>query len=161
MELQLLTPELWAKERKRLIDFAVRFGEKRLTVAAIHSLRRLPPELLSQEESGTVMAVARFGSRIVGLGYAEEAGEKCCIVVTHPEARGLGVGNAVMEAIMNKLGRLTCQVALDNVPSLTLFFRLGMKAVSMSTGPTGKPTLRFEWLRDEVMPPTASSAQHK
>ncbi|MCK9861854.1 GNAT family N-acetyltransferase [Paenibacillus sp. ATY16] len=161
MELQLLTPELWAKERKRLIDFAVRFGEKRLTVAAIHSLRRLPPELLSQEESGTVMAVARFGSRIVGLGYAEEAGEKCCIVVTHPEARGLGVGNAVMEAIMKKLGRLTCQVALDNVPSLTLFFRLGMKAVSMSTGPTGKQTLRFEWLRDEVMPPTASSARHK
>ncbi|WP_336784580.1 GNAT family N-acetyltransferase [Paenibacillus sp. MMO-177] len=148
MELQLLTPEQWAKERKRLIDFAVRFGEKRLTVAAIHSLRRLQPELLSQEESGTVIAVARLGSRIVGLGYAEEAGEKGCIVVTHPEARGLGMGNALMEAIMKKLGKLTCQVALDNVPSLTLFFGLGMKAVSMSTGPTGKPTLRFEWSQD-------------
>ncbi|WP_127495463.1 GNAT family N-acetyltransferase [Paenibacillus glycanilyticus] len=157
MELQLLTPEQWAKERKRLIDFAVRFGEKRLTVAAIHSLRRLPPELLSQKDSGTVMAVARLGSRIVGLGYAEEAGEKCCVIVTHPEARGLGIGYAVMDTIMKKLGKLTCQVALDNVPSLTLFFRLGMKAVSMSTGPTGKPTLRFEWSQEEkkgAIPPS-------
>jgi Acetyltransferases len=150
MELQLLTPEQWAKERKRLIDFAVRFGEKRLTVAAIHSLRSLPPELLSASDSHTVIAVARQGSRIVGLGCAAEAGEKSCIIVTHPEARGLGIGFAVMEAIMKKLGRLTCQVALDNVPSLKLFFRLGMKAVSMSTGPTGKPTLRFEWSKDEA-----------
>ncbi|SFE22392.1 Acetyltransferase (GNAT) family protein [Paenibacillus catalpae] len=159
MELQLLTPEQWAKERKRLIDFAVRFGEKRLTVTAIHSLRRLPPELLSA--SDTVIAVARQGSRIVGLGYAAEAGEKSCIIVTHPEARGLGIGFAVMEAIMSRLGRLTCQVALDNVPSLTLFFRLGMKAVSMSTGPTGKPTLRFEWSKEEARQPIASSVPHK
>ncbi|MCM3630016.1 GNAT family N-acetyltransferase [Paenibacillus glycanilyticus] len=161
MELQLLTPEQWMSERKRLVDFAVRFGEKRLTVAAIHSLRSFAPDLLACGDSHTVIAVARHGKRIVGLGYAAEAGEKSCIIVTHPEARGLGIGFAVMEAIMKKLGRLTCQVALDNAPSLKLFFRLGMKAVSMSTGPTGKPTLRFEWTKEESMQPSASSVQHK
>lgn len=155
MELQLLTPEQWAKERKRLIDFAVRFGEKRLTVAAVHSLRSLPPELLAADNGNTVIVVARLGSRIVGLGCASEAGEKSCIIVTHPEARGLGIGFAVMETMMKKLGSLTCQVALDNVPSLSLCFRLGMKAVSMSTGPTGKPTLRFEWSREEAAKPLA------
>lgn len=149
MELQLLTPEQWVLERKRLIEFAVRFGEKRLTVAAIHSLRRLSPDLLANE--GTVIAVARLGSRIVGLGFAAESGEQSCIIVTHPEVRGIGIGFAVMNVMMQKLGRLTCQVALDNVPSLTLFFRLGMKAVAISTGPTGKPTLRFEWSKEEAV----------
>ncbi|CAM3315947.1 GNAT family N-acetyltransferase [Paenibacillus lupini] len=149
MELQLLTPEQWVLERKRLIEFAVRFGEKRLTVAAIHSLRRLSPDLLTGD--GAVIAVAKVGSRIVGLGFAAEAGEQSCIIVTHPEARGIGIGFAVMNAMMQKLGKLTCQVALDNVPSLTLFFRLGMKAVAISTGPTGKPTLRFEWSKEEAV----------
>ncbi|MGO4107964.1 GNAT family N-acetyltransferase [Paenibacillus sp. YAF4_2] len=151
MELQLLTPEQWVLERKRLIEFAVRFGEKRLTVAAIHSLRRLSPDLLAKGSDGAVIAVARLGSRIVGLGFAAEAGEQSCIIVTHPEARGIGIGFAVMNAMMQQLGKLTCQVALDNVPSLTLFFRLGMKAVAISTGPTGKPTLRFEWSKEEAV----------
>lgn len=152
MEIQLLTPEQWISERKRLLGFAVRFGEKRLTVAAIHALRLLDPPLLAADslgQYGAVIAVAQLGSRIVGLGFAADGGEQGCFVVTHPDTRGLGIGAAVVQAMINRLGRLSCHVAIDNVPSMAICFRLGMNAVSMHTGPTGKPTLRFERRPDD------------
>ncbi|MFX3631268.1 MAG: GNAT family N-acetyltransferase [Candidatus Pristimantibacillus sp.] len=146
MELHLLTPEQWMADRKRLLSFAVRFGEKRLTVSAIHTLRMLNPSLLSANKSNydAVITVAKIGNRIVGLGFAADAGENSCFVVVNPETRGLGIGAAIVQSMINRLGRLSCHVATDNIPSMALCFRLGMNAVSMHTGPTGKPTLRFE-----------------
>jgi ribosomal protein S18 acetylase RimI-like enzyme len=147
MELELLTPDAWISEQKRLIGFAIRFGDKRLAVATIHALRKLEPSLLETENNGlyeAVAVIARQGSRIVGFGFAENGGEAACMVVVHPEARGLGIGSALVQAMIQRLGRLTCNVAADNTASMALCFRLGMTAVSMHRGPTGKPTLRFE-----------------
>lgn len=146
MELHLLNPEQWMADRKRLLSFAVRFGEKRLTVSAIHTLRMLDPSLLTAYKGNyrAVITVAKIGSRIVGLGFAADAGENGCFVVVNPETRGLGIGAAIVQSMIKRLGRLSCHVAIDNVPSMALCFRLGMAAISMHTGPTGKPTLRFE-----------------
>ncbi|MUT64450.1 GNAT family N-acetyltransferase [Paenibacillus sp. NEAU-GSW1] len=148
MELQLLTPELWLKERKRLLGFAVRFGEKRLTVAAVHALRLLEPSLLAEmNEAGApeaVIAVAKLNGRIAGIGFASGGGERGSFFVVHPDARRLGIGSALVRAMIDKLSSFTCNVAIDNVASMRLCFQLGLTAVSLHTGPTGKPTLRFE-----------------
>lgn len=147
VELVLLTPEAWLSEQKRYINFAVRFGDKRLAVSTIHALRKLDCSLLGESFNGTygaVAAVAMHGSRVVGFGFAEGGGERACMVVVHPKARSLGIGGAIVQAMIERLGKLTCNVAADNTASMALCFRLGMTAVSMHKGPTGKPTLRFE-----------------
>ncbi|WP_223830205.1 GNAT family N-acetyltransferase [Paenibacillus arenilitoris] len=145
--LELLTPEGWSAEQKRLLGFAMRFGDKRLAVSTIHALRKLDGARLEADQDGaygSVVAVARQGGRLSGFGFAADGGEGGCMVVVHPEARGAGVGSSIVQAMISRLGRLTCSVAADNVASMALCFRLGMTAVSMHRGPTGKPTLRFE-----------------
>lgn len=147
VELELLTPGKWISEQKKFIRFAVHFGDKRLTAATIQALRKLDCSLLGEGPDGTygaVAVVAKHGSRIVGFGYAEGGGEQGCMFVVHPEARSLGIGSAIVQAMIKRLGKLTCNVAADNTASMALCFRLGMTAVSMHKGPTGKPTLRFE-----------------
>lgn len=147
MRLELLTPESWITERKRLVGFAVRFGDKRIAVSTIHTLRRLDPSRLAPSAGGdcdTAVVVAKQGSRIAGFGFASGGGEDGCMFVVHPDARSLGIGSAIMQAIIDRIGKLTCNVAADNTASMALCFRLGMAAVSMHRGPTGKPTLRFE-----------------
>lgn len=147
MELELLTPDRWRSEKKRLIGFALRFGDKRLAVSTLHALRKLDDSLLEQAQGGgcgAVIAVASHGSRIVGFGFAADGGEGGSLVVVHKEARGLGIGGKIVEAMIGRLGAMTCNVAADNIASMAICFRLGMQAVSMHRGPTGKPTLRFE-----------------
>lgn len=147
MKLELLTPEAWLSEQKRLIGFAIRFGDKRLAVSTIHALRKLDASLLREDHNGPIGAVAviaTHSSRIVGFGFAQEGGGEACMVVVHPEARSLGIGSAIVQAMIERLGKLACNVAADNTASMALCFRLGMTAVSMHRGPTGKPTLRFE-----------------
>ncbi|WP_051251206.1 GNAT family N-acetyltransferase [Paenibacillus harenae] len=147
MNLELLTPDKWSSEQKRLIGFAIRFGDKRLAVSTIHALRKLDGLRLEADRQGAygaVVSVATLGGRLAGFGFASDGGESGCMVVVHPEARGLGVGSAIVQAMIQRLGRLCCNVATDNIASMSLCFRLGMTAVSMHKGPTGKPTLRFE-----------------
>lgn len=147
LRLQLLTPEQWAAERKRLIGFAIRFGEKRLTLASMHAFRTLTPAQLTLppgESGAAAVVVATAGGRLVGLGFAGDSGEKGCFVVVHSEMRARGIGGEIVKRLMSRFEDLTCNVACDNAPSMALCFKLGMVAVAMATGPTGKPTLRFE-----------------
>ncbi|MFD0588375.1 GNAT family N-acetyltransferase [Paenibacillus sp. GCM10027627] len=147
MELLLHTPEIWLKERRRLLGFVIRFGEKRITIASLHALRTLDPAWLAVDESGfskATVVIAKRGGRVVGLGFAADGGDGGCLIVVHPGERRNGTGSAIMKAMMNALGKLACHVAADNIPSMALCFGLGMKAVSIHKGPTGKSTLRFE-----------------
>lgn len=147
MELLLLTPELWRAERKRLLVFALRNGEKRITASSLRSLRDLEPAALEADGSGyskAVVAVTKQNGTITGLGFASDGGDDGCLLVVRQGARRLGTGTMLMKAMIGRLGRLACHVAADNVPSMALCFRIGMKAVSIHRGPTGKSTLRFE-----------------
>ncbi|MDQ0061178.1 GNAT family N-acetyltransferase [Paenibacillus harenae] len=147
MDLELLTQGRWRSEKKRLIGFALRFGDKRLAVATMHALRTLDDRFLAADAHGVfgaVIVVATHGNRIVGFGFAADRGEGGSLVVVHPDARGLGIGAKIVEAMIGRLGSMTCNVAADNTASMAICFKLGMKAVSMHRGPTGKPTLRFE-----------------
>lgn len=147
MELLLLTPEMWKNEKRKLLGFIIRFGEKRITVASLHALRSLEPSWLMPDESGcsrAAIVISKSGGRITGLGFAADGGDGGCLIVVHPAARRTGTGSAIMQCMMRALGRLACHVAADNIPSMALCFSLGMKAVSIHKGPTGKSTLRFE-----------------
>ena len=147
MEFILLSPESWVSARQRLIGYAVRFGDKRLTSAALHQLRKLDGSALaatSPQRYEAAAVIARHDGRIIGFGFAASGEAECCIVVVHPEARRQGVGRGMMNAMMSRIGAFSCNVAADNTASMAMCFSLGMKAVSMHLGPTGKPTLRFE-----------------
>lgn len=147
MELLQLTPESWIKEKRRLLSFIIRFGEKRITVAALHALRSLDSEWLKKGDDGYARAavvIAKRNGRIAGLGFAADGGDGGCLIVVHPSARRSGIGSAIMRSMMDTLGSMACHVAADNIPSMALCFALGMKAVSIHKGPTGKSTLRFE-----------------
>ncbi|QNK59920.1 N-acetyltransferase [Paenibacillus sp. PAMC21692] len=147
MELQLLTPEIWRAERRKLLGFVLRHGERRITAASLRALRDVEPQWLETDGSGhgqAVIAITKHEGRLTGLGFAAGGGDAGCLLVVHPRARRLGAGTVLMKAMIGRLGRLVCHVAADNVPSMALCFRIGMKAVSIHKGPTGKSTLRFE-----------------
>ncbi|QYR20411.1 GNAT family N-acetyltransferase [Paenibacillus sp. sptzw28] len=178
MDVKLLSPSEWASLKGKLIAFAVRFGDNRLTASGIRELHRLRPEALAVGECGTpaaasaapsgirmlnaaqaakakepggnadapltAVAVAVAGGKLAAFAFAAQAGERACLVVVRPELRGQGAGSALLKALHGRFGRLACSVAADNPASMQMCFRAGMKAVGMSTGPTGKPTLRFE-----------------
>jgi len=144
MKLELLTPQRWLQHRKRLIAFAARHSDNRLTVSSLQAMRDFDASLLEGGNPGAAVAAASDEGRLKGLGFALDGGERGCIIVVHPEARGSGIGSMIAQAMLDRLGSLACHVAADNPASMAVCFRIGMKAVSMHKGATGKTTLRFE-----------------
>ncbi|WP_308638674.1 GNAT family N-acetyltransferase [Paenibacillus silvisoli] len=149
MQVKLLTPAQWSAAKEKVTRFLYRHSDNRITNAALVALRELPPAQLADSRSGeaptAAIAVAISSSgKLMACAFAEDCGERACFVVVSPEYRGQGAGSALMRALRRHLGSLTCTVAADNAQSMAMCFRAGMKAVSLHTGPTGKPTLRFE-----------------
>jgi GNAT superfamily N-acetyltransferase len=169
MQLRLLTPEESANAAKKLVAFAVRYGDNRLTAAGLNELRKLaalgsrdvrplePLGLAAPDDRAAglaaaqaassppaAIAVALEGGKIAAFAFAADAGERACLVVVRPERRGGGLGSMLLRALRSRCGKLACHVATDNPASMQMCFRAGMKAVGLRTGPTGKPTLRFE-----------------
>lgn len=148
MRIKLMTPEEWPIYQSRIVAFAVRYGDRRLTAAALKRLRQLEPSALApvpaEETPSSAIAVALRDGKLTGFAFAEGAGEKTCIVVTHPDSRGLGIASQLLLRLRSYFGRLSCRVASDNAASMAACFNAGMIAVGLSPGPTGKPTLRFE-----------------
>ncbi len=147
MKLKLLTPEGWLLQRRSIYQFAIRYSDRRATVSTLNALRRLDSALLIRDSSDNYHAaavIATNNQRLAGIGFARNGPSENCLIIVHPEERRHGIGHALMEKMMQRLGGLTCHVATDNTASLALCFSLGMNAVSMHQGPTGKPTLRFE-----------------
>ncbi|URN92822.1 MAG: GNAT family N-acetyltransferase [Candidatus Pristimantibacillus lignocellulolyticus] len=138
----------WNKQRAKILNFISHYGEKRITLATLHSLRLLSDEQLNYQPSSDIVpaSVVTFSDqgKLMGVGYAIGDGSGHCLIVVRPEARRNGVGFQIMKELINSLDHFSCQVAIDNVASLALCFKNGLHAVSMFKGPTGKATLRFE-----------------
>lgn len=145
--LRKLTSQSWSKQRARILNFITRYGEKRITLAALHSLRALANEQLDpqveQLPPASVVTYIEQGA-LLGVGYAIADGSGHCIVVVHSDARRRGIGSEIMENLIQSSPSFSCQVAIDNVASLALCFKNKLHAVAMFKGPTGKTTLRFE-----------------
>jgi len=171
MRIMLLPPAQWPVMCRKLLAFAGRFGDNRLSAEGIGMLRELKPVAALQpstEEQGygiiqsestatassrdwydeqeVAIAVAVENGKLAGFAFAMDAGRKACLVVVHPQMRGQGVGNELLTTLHHHFGHLTCLVAADNPASMQMCFHAGMVAVELLNGPTGKPTLRFEKL---------------
>ncbi|SEO22483.1 GNAT family N-acetyltransferase [Paenibacillus sp. OV219] len=168
MKVKLLSPSQWPASKEKITRFLYRYGDKRITTAALAALQELAPARLSASRAGgsggedgagagasvrsgeagagpeAAIAIAVVGGKLAAVAFAEDGGERACFVVVSPEFRGQGAGSSLLAALQRRLGRLACTVAADNPASMSMCFRAGMKAVSLHTGPTGKPTLRFE-----------------
>ncbi|MBO7745303.1 GNAT family N-acetyltransferase [Paenibacillus sp. MWE-103] len=148
MQVKLLSPSQWSASKEKITRFLYRYGDSRITHAGLAALNALTPTRLaagrSAEGAAAAVAVAVQNGRLAAVAFAEDGGERACLVVVSPEYRGQGTGSALLRALHRRLGRLTCSVASDNASSMNMCFRAGMKAVSLHSGPTGKPTLRFE-----------------
>ncbi|NBD26093.1 GNAT family N-acetyltransferase [Paenibacillus glycinis] len=149
MQVKLLSPSQWSSSKERITRFLYRYGDSRITHAGLAALNALPPARLAAAngrsgDAAAAVAVAIQDGRLAAVAFAEDGGERACFVVVSPECRGQGTGSLLLRALHRRLGRLTCSVASDNPASMNMCFRAGMKAVSLHTGPTGKPTLRFE-----------------
>jgi len=151
MDLVRLKPAQWPLWRNRLLRFARRYGDRRLTVAGLRAM------LLAGDRHGAAAAptaaqaaspydviLAHRGGKLLGFAFAADAGRSACLVAVHPEARGQGVALALIRKLLGACGGLCCHVAADNTASLRLFFRAGLKAVAVEEGPTGKPTLKLQ-----------------
>ncbi|MBW7477046.1 GNAT family N-acetyltransferase [Paenibacillus oenotherae] len=156
MEVRILKAAQWHSARKKLLAFARRYGDSRLSAGGIRALSELEPSNLERDGSSSfdsttaadntsaVIAVALHDGILAGFAFSLGGGEHACLVVVRPHSRGLGVGSELLRALQSHCVRLTCTVATDNPASMGMCFRAGMKAVGMEQGPTGKPTLRFQ-----------------
>ncbi|WP_219835998.1 GNAT family N-acetyltransferase [Paenibacillus sp. R14(2021)] len=148
MQVKLLSPSDWTAAKDKITRFLYRYGDSRLTHAGLVALRELPPAKLAggsrSGDASAAVAVAIQGGKLAAVAFGDEGGERACFVVVSPDFRGQGFGSILLKALHKRMGKLTCSVASDNTSSMNMCFRAGMKAVSLHTGPTGKPTLRFE-----------------
>lgn len=138
----------WNKQRARIMNFITRYGEKRITLATLHSLRALTNEQLENNPSKNIpqASIITYSEKglLLGVGYtiADDSGH--CLIVVREEARKSGIGNQIMKALIESIERFSCYVALDNIASLALCFKNQLHAVALIKGPTGKATLKFE-----------------
>lgn len=144
MDIVRLKPSQWLQWRSRLVTFAKRYGDRRLTAGGLHALQHAGEPSEGIASSPINVVIAHEAGKLVGFAFGKAAGEVACVIAVHPEMRGRGVGSKLIAELIEACGGLCCSVACDNTASMQLFFRAGLKAVALHTGPTGKPTLRFE-----------------
>lgn len=148
MQVKLLSPSQWQAAKERVTRFLYRYGDSRITLGGLVALKELSPARLAASgrsaHAEAAVAVAIRQGKLVAVAFAEDGGDRACFVVVSPQCRGQGIGAKLLESLHARLGRLACSVASDNHSSMQMCFRAGMKAVNLHTGPTGKPTLRFE-----------------
>lgn len=143
--LDTVTQPEWNKYHEQSIHFIKKHSRKRITTEAFRHFAELTyPELLLP---GTSILIATVrgdrGPTLAGVCFVSGYGEQTCLIVVHPFYRGRHLGTSLLSSQLTKLGRLCCNVALDNVQSLQMCFHAGLTADSLHLGPTGKPSLKL------------------
>lgn len=147
--IRLLQEEKWRKLQDRCLRFLLAYGDQRITKEALELFESLSAKQLQQADNQLALAIHRPHSgpfQLRGVSYVQQYGLECCIIVVHPDARGQGIGTMLMMQHIEQLGSLSCQVAVDNLSSLSMCFQAGLTAHRIFTGPTGKPTLAFDYI---------------
>lgn len=143
-----LHKDQWHALRSRCIRLITQHGDQRITVEALNHIQSITEQQLSEEGTLLVVAIDRphqGKSRLAGLSFVRHYGEQACLIVVHPSYRNQQIGTQLMSEQVSRLGYLTCSVALDNLVSLQMCFQAGLTAHRLIEGPTGKPTLAFEY----------------
>lgn len=142
------TAQTWNKQRAKILNFITRYGDRRITLATLHSLRALTNEQLqpgpaSNVVPASIITISEQG-KLMGVGYAIADGSGHCLIVVREDLRNQGIGSRIMQELIDSSEHFSCHVAIDNISSLALCFKNGLHAVMIFTGPTGKATLKFE-----------------
>ena len=138
----------WPMLRNKFTQFIIHAGDQRITVDAMKQLESLPFRGLQADGTQLVIATERTPrakARLIGLSFVEDYGDTTCLVVVHPDYRGQSIGTKLLREQICRLGNLSCSVAMDNLSSLHMCFQAGLTAYTLIEGPTGKPTLAFEY----------------
>jgi len=153
MFMQQQTQNSWKKQRAKILNFISRYSDKRIAIATFNSLRLLSSEQLldgDQDVAPATILTMVDQKHLVGIAYFNNNEPKQCLIVVHPLARKKGVGEQLFTSLISRYKDFRCYVAIDNISSLKLCFKSGLHAVSLSKGPTGKPTLCFERSQEHV-----------
>ncbi|AMA73989.1 MULTISPECIES: GNAT family N-acetyltransferase [Aneurinibacillus] len=146
-----LSPALFSRTREKLLRFIHVHGDRRITARAIRWLRALPAEML--EEEGNIVLIYTQNSKLLGCIAVYGYGTQESFLVVHQKAREQGIGTALTNAALSRLGKLYVRVAADNTASLKTCFTIGMVAFACVRGVTGKPTLWLaagDWRKEDV-----------
>ncbi len=109
MVVRYVTPIKWILHRGRLLAFMAKHGEGSLTAECRRILAELDPVALGYPDTrGAAIAVLRDSGRLLGIAAATDWGRACCIVVTHPSARGQEIGSRLKQALALRIGKLHC-----------------------------------------------------
>lgn len=165
VERSLIEQTQWDAWKPAVLAFIRRYGDRRITVAALQRLHALDAASLARE-AGTAIVAARAsmgaatpaaagatgaaaagahdaGPTLIGVAAAIRHGSHACIVVVKPQWRGRGIGTAMLRELAAAVAPLSCTVAADNAASLSMCANAGFTRVEQCTGPTGKPTWRL------------------
>lgn len=142
MEIKPLESKQFDKVKSKLLRFAVRFGERRITARALQALLQLNGRQLNPA-SGTSVVIGVDRSRLAGISVVVDHGDTASFVVIHPAYRGQSLGTTLLREQINRHGRLICRVAADNSASQTMCTRAGMSVIGIDSEPAGKVTIRF------------------
>lgn len=163
MEIRAVTPDTrvpWELQHGEILTFVRKYGAGRVSPAVLRSLLRLTPSDL--DRPGCSLLVARIraedGERLAGVSCAADYGRALCVVVVHPLYRGRGLGARLLQAQLSRLEQLSCRVALSQVQSLRMCFRVGLYASGLTRDPSGKTLLLLE--TRPASPEPAKSAAH-
>jgi GNAT superfamily N-acetyltransferase len=139
--IKALGPGQIAAKKTQLLKFIHDHGERRITRAAVQWLMQADARELCQP--GTLILAAAQEGKLVGLCGVADYGNKAAFVVVDRRRRGRGIGQRLMSEQLKRLGKLSCNVAIDNLASIRMCFQAGLVAVRLFTGETGKPTLNL------------------
>ena len=150
MFIKALAPGQIAAKKIPLLKFIHNHGERRITRTAVHWFTQADARELCQP--GTLILAAVQDGKLVGLCGVAGYGSKAAFVVVDRRHRGQGIGRRLMSEQLKRLGKLYCNVAIDNLASIRMCFQAGLVAVRLFTGETGKPTLHLtggdeRWLK--------------
>jgi GNAT superfamily N-acetyltransferase len=113
VNVHLIPPGDWAKERFPLLRFVRRHGDRRCGESDWRRLVALQPDGLTAP--GTAVAVARTaGGMAAGVAFAAGFGEEACLFAVHPALRTRGIGRALLGRLAAEWGPLSCRIAADN-----------------------------------------------
>lgn len=152
MKITHLTPELFHKNRKHLVNFIRHNGDKRITQEAINWVRKASPEVVNEPE--TIVLAAVEDKQIVGLLVAVRYGIDESFIVVHRNTRNHHIAKQMVSIALSEVSKIYGRIATDNIPSLKVCLDNGMVAFHLFTGPTGKPTLWVgagEWTKEDVL----------
>lgn len=114
-------------------DTTISFKPNELSLDEIGDLIRKAPGIFVAEENGKVTGYASYDQFRRGTGYARSMEHS---IILTPEARGKGVGRALMEAVEDHaraagVGSLWAGVSGENPDGVTFHKRLGFETIAV------------------------------